>query len=237
MRNTFSKLLLLIMLGSGIFPSFAQDKDLSNSSYSRDSPIDNIKTISGKQIPVNQLDEFIRRAMDSVGMPGLSIAIINDAEIVYHRSFGVTNVETKEPVTAQGHGHEKGKITDAMQHGKSFGAGYSLHTEAVDYAGFLVEMIKSEHLNKELRDEMLKAQNEFPPDHELVATGQTGWGLGFARRATLYGMRYMHTGNNHDFQSYCCFYKEKKYGLVCFTNSDKIEPFYDRLGKFLEDEF
>ncbi len=37
--------------------------------------------------------------MNSIGIPGMSIAIINDAKIVYHNVFGVANTETKEKVT------------------------------------------------------------------------------------------------------------------------------------------
>lgn len=58
-----------------------------------------IKTLSGKEITVAEMDEFIKAQMDSLGIPGMSIAIINDAKIVYHRALGVTNIETKEKVT------------------------------------------------------------------------------------------------------------------------------------------
>lgn len=57
-----------------------------------------IKTVSGKNIEVENLDEVIKETMDSLGIAGLSIAIINNAEIVYHRVFGVKNLETNEPV-------------------------------------------------------------------------------------------------------------------------------------------
>jgi len=58
-----------------------------------------IKTLSGKEITVAEMDEFIKAQMDSLGIPGMSIAIINDGKIVYHRALGVTNVEAKEKVT------------------------------------------------------------------------------------------------------------------------------------------
>src|SRR5690349_1724041 len=57
-----------------------------------------IKTISGRNVKIKNLDKFIKTTMDSLQIPGLSIAIINDAEVVYHRLFGVKNIETKEPV-------------------------------------------------------------------------------------------------------------------------------------------
>ncbi|MCB0629861.1 MAG: serine hydrolase domain-containing protein [Saprospiraceae bacterium] len=338
-----------------------------------------IRTVEDKIITTDSLDAFIRQAMDDTGVPGLSIAIINDAGIVYHRTFGVTNLnsglrvtdstlfeaaslskplfayfvmkmvekgvldldapiypsiahimppeaidsasfdayqlitprmilchatgmpnwaegkpihiafppgtgfsysgeayqhlgaalgtllevgwqsrldsvfqkEVAEPLGLrnsfftwnehiEGHkasGHRQGKPTDAMEHGKAFGPGYSLHTEAYDYALFLTEMMKEKHLDKNLLAEMLLEQNKFTPDNELLKYGQTGWGLGFARRPTEHGLRYMHTGNNHDFQSYACFYKEGGYGLVLFINADTIEPFYELLGTYLGDKF
>lgn len=42
------------------------------------------------------MDQFLKTQMDSLELPGLSIAIFNDGKIVYHRALGVTNVNTKE---------------------------------------------------------------------------------------------------------------------------------------------
>ncbi len=60
-----------------------------------------IKTLSGREITAQEMDEYLKAQMDSLGLPGLSIAIINDARIVYHRALGVANVETKEEVTEE----------------------------------------------------------------------------------------------------------------------------------------
>ncbi len=334
-----------------------------------------ISTPKRKQITPQELDAFIKTAMKSSAIPGLSIAIINDKQVVYHRAFGVSHLGTKAAVDQQtlfeaaslskpifayfvmrlaekgivdldkplyqhlphpaidsaskaeyqritprmvlahttgfpnwsygkkiklahapgkgftysgeayqylaaaigtqlkvgwqarldsvfqeevakplglkntfftwnkytaehkATGHRRNKPTNAISQGKSFGAGYSLHTEAQDYAKFLLEMMDSQYLSKVSIQAMLKEQNRFPKNHKIRETGQTGWGLGFARKPMPYGMRYLHTGNNHDFQAYCHFYKNKSYGLVIFTNSDKMEAFYDLLGKFLGDEF
>lgn len=45
------------------------------------------------------LSEFIPRMMQHVGVPGLSIAVIGQGKIVWRRAFGVTSIETKEPIT------------------------------------------------------------------------------------------------------------------------------------------
>jgi CubicO group peptidase (beta-lactamase class C family) len=59
----------------------------------------NIKKGDGSPVSVSDLDAFVISQMDSLGIPGMSIAIVNDAKTVYHRALGVTNVDTKEKVT------------------------------------------------------------------------------------------------------------------------------------------
>jgi hypothetical protein len=55
-----------------------------------------IKRENGSYVSFSEMDEFLHSQMDSLGLPGLSIAVINDAETVYHRALGVTNVDTKK---------------------------------------------------------------------------------------------------------------------------------------------
>ncbi|WGQ11397.1 serine hydrolase domain-containing protein [Pedobacter gandavensis] len=59
-----------------------------------------LQTLSGAKIKVADLDKFIKHQMDSLDLPGLSFALINNGKVVYHRSLGVTNIETKEKVNA-----------------------------------------------------------------------------------------------------------------------------------------
>lgn len=147
-----------------------------------------------------------------------------------HTSFTWTDYIEAHKAT----GHQDGKVTDKLEHGKSFGAGYSLHSEAGDYARFLVAMLQQKGLQKELFEEMFKEQNHFKEDNPIrQETGQTGWSLGFARKPTDNGMMYLHTGNNHDFQAYCMILPEMDYGLVLFTNSDKMEALLKSLPELL----
>ncbi|PTS94259.1 serine hydrolase [Pedobacter sp. HMWF019] len=60
-----------------------------------------LQTLSGRKLNVEDLDKYIRKQMDSLAMPGLSFALINKGKVVYHRSYGVTNVETKLKVDDQ----------------------------------------------------------------------------------------------------------------------------------------
>lgn len=57
-----------------------------------------LQTLGGAKITPATLDKFIAKQMDSLGLPGLSFALINNGKVVYHRSIGVSNLETKEKV-------------------------------------------------------------------------------------------------------------------------------------------
>ena len=368
--------LLMLITSSMLSACTSGQRSVTANEYSK------ITTVSGRELGIESLDKFLIHVMDSLEIPGLSIAFINHNQIVYHRTLGVINLEMETPVTKRtifeaaslakplfayfvmkmveeevleldkpyfpvlqtilpeniyevvdsasldyyksitprmalchstgipnwvkgkpinipfqpgtgfsysgeayqhlgaalgtmivngwdyrldsviqqkvcipigmknsfyvwndqleeniAKGHKNGIVTKEVHRDKRVGPGYSLYSEAYDYALFLMEMMEPKNLGKKYVDEMLKEQNRFKPDNQLLEYGQTGWGLGFARRPTEYGMRYMHTGNNHDFQAYCAFYPEIKHGMVFFMNCDKIEPFYDALGPFIDDKF
>jgi CubicO group peptidase (beta-lactamase class C family) len=54
-----------------------------------------IVSAGGKKISAAEMDQFLQSQLDSIGMPGLSIAIISNGKIVYHRALGIANVDTK----------------------------------------------------------------------------------------------------------------------------------------------
>jgi len=60
-----------------------------------------IKTASGKIIANEDLQKFLKREMDSLGMPGLSLAIINDRKIVYHAALGMADIDSNKKVDDQ----------------------------------------------------------------------------------------------------------------------------------------
>jgi CubicO group peptidase (beta-lactamase class C family) len=122
--------------------------------------------------------------------------------------------------------------------GTTFFAYSSLHSEASEYAKFIIAMLKRKGLQPDSFDKMLKEHTHFKDDNPLKQEiGQTGWGLGFAQKVTEDYTMHMHTGNNHDFQAYAMFIPEKNYGLVVFTNSDKMIPFLTNLSKVLGPQF
>ncbi|MDX1471852.1 MAG: serine hydrolase domain-containing protein, partial [Flavobacteriaceae bacterium] len=305
---------------------------------------ESINGIGGEPIAINHLEGQIQRIMDSIEMPGLSIAIINDKKIAYHHNFGVGNIETKEAVSPESifegaslskplfayfvmkmveeelieldtplyqylehpgidekskedyklitarmvlshqtgfpnhsegkpislafkpgtgfqysgegyqyllaaigtikglgwgeefnqffekeineelgfnqtsflwnehfaenkvYGHKNGKPTNndtGEWNGKNFISYASIHSNAKDYAKFILAMLKRQGLQPETFNEMLSEQVHFDDDNPLkIEVGQTGWGLGFAQKKTEDGTMHLHTGNNHDFQAY-----------------------------------
>tara|TARA_B100001179_G_scaffold219599_1_gene193404 strand:- start:575 stop:1804 length:1230 start_codon:yes stop_codon:yes gene_type:complete len=60
-----------------------------------------IESASGVMIEVPTFDDFVDRKMSELEIPGLSIAVISDGQIIYDAAKGVANLETGEPVTRQ----------------------------------------------------------------------------------------------------------------------------------------
>ncbi|MBC2845091.1 serine hydrolase domain-containing protein [Winogradskyella flava] len=66
-------------------------------SCSKDS--DSIDSYLGIDIPKNSIDSYLDSKMTSYNIPGLSIAIINNGEVVYHKTKGYADIEHQKPVT------------------------------------------------------------------------------------------------------------------------------------------
>ncbi len=59
------------------------------------------ENLHGKSIKHKDIDSFIVKAMDSLKLPGLTMALIKNNKITYTGYFGVENTKTKTPVTEQ----------------------------------------------------------------------------------------------------------------------------------------
>lgn len=53
----------------------------------------------GPWIPSDSFVADLPRLMNVVSLPGLAMAVVEDAQVVWSRAFGVTNLETKARVT------------------------------------------------------------------------------------------------------------------------------------------
>lgn len=60
-----------------------------------------IKNLKGFEVPADSLNAFLKSRMDTLNIPGLSIAVINDSKVVYQHTFGYANLEKKLPVTGK----------------------------------------------------------------------------------------------------------------------------------------
>ena len=56
-----------------------------------------VKTLTGKAIPLSTVDLFVKKLIDSLEIPGISIAIISDSRIAWYKTMGIKN-EKKELV-------------------------------------------------------------------------------------------------------------------------------------------
>lgn len=172
-------------------------------------------------------DLFQKKVTNPLGMPH-STFVWNDY-IAEHKVYG----HDEDDGTPKHRVPSEGYWEDGV-----FSAYSSLHSEAKEYAQFVIAMLKKEGLKQETFEEMLKEHTHFDENNPLrKEVGQTGWGLGFAQKRTPEMTMHMHTGNNHDFQAYVMFVPEKKYGLVVFTNCAKMIQVVSGLSEILGPQF
>ena len=70
--------------------------------FSCNSKVENtIYTYDQQSISQSELDSFINHQLDSLNIPAISIAIINDSKTVYHRAIGVNHLVKKDPISEQ----------------------------------------------------------------------------------------------------------------------------------------
>lgn len=149
-------------------------------------------------------------------------------------SASISHAEGLARRKANGHvsGEPSGK--DWCCNGRDFMAAGGLHTEAFSYAMFLVAIMAGDGLSEAHIDEMLTAQIDVPSDAPVrVDDGVTGWGLGFAVRPSRYGPLNLHGGTNTGFRSAFLFQRNRGFGYVLFTNSDRGDELNVRLRELL----
>ncbi|MEM9363054.1 MAG: hypothetical protein AAGA43_10480 [Bacteroidota bacterium] len=58
-----------------------------------------IRLFDSSEVSSAHLTDFLNQQIDSLEIPGLSIAIINDAKVVYSKNIGYANLDTKKELT------------------------------------------------------------------------------------------------------------------------------------------
>ena len=318
-----------------------------------------IKNLNGKSISIHAIEDLLHEWLDTTDVPGLSLAIINDGQVSYHKTLGVVNIDSKEKVVPRtifeaaslskplfvylcmmavdqgildldkplyqytplkdleydsrhqlltarmvlahttglpnwrkegrplellfepnssfeysGEGYQylatvlahiyetdddgleelfqkklaiplgmetssfiptvqdldhkasphRDRVTMADEDINSeFGAAYSLHTNALDYAQWMKALIDGRLLSQSSRKDLFKPQVQLPADAPQRAQGVDSWTLGFAHVPLPFGLVYAHGGNNPGFSSLMVLSLEKEWGFVMFTNADQSD--------------
>ena len=58
-----------------------------------------IRTLNGTQLTAIDFEKKINLAMDSLQVQGMSIAVINNGNVVFNKGFGLSNIDSKKRVT------------------------------------------------------------------------------------------------------------------------------------------
>lgn len=86
--------LLIVLLGTGA------SSQVSAFAASVPAPEPPLRTSEPEEDIIADLEEYIPTLMDQEGIPGVAVALIRDGEVVWADGFGVVNIITGEPVTA-----------------------------------------------------------------------------------------------------------------------------------------
>lgn len=113
--------------------------------------------------------------------------------------------------------NENGKLISNIEDKNEFGAGYSIHSESIDFSGWMTAVMNKEMLSEESYQELLRPHSE-------VSSGLADvfYALGFFTLELPFSDKviYMHTGNNDGFTCWYALDTEKDWGFVVFTNSE-----------------
>ena len=129
---------------------------------------------------------------------------------------------------------ESGKVIDwkndywYKKGSKEFGAAYSIHSEPIDFAKWMIAVMDGKLLSEESYNELFKHHSELPN-----ASVKAFYTLGFNTVDKPYENIFFHSGNNDGFSCWYLLDKEKDWGFVFFTNSE----FGGKLGNDLIDLF
>ena len=61
----------------------------------------NISSYIGFDVPKLNIDRYLTEKMESLGIPGMSIAFINNGKVSYHKTYGYADVQNVIPVNDQ----------------------------------------------------------------------------------------------------------------------------------------
>ena len=123
---------------------------------------------------------------------------------------------------------ENGKNTaGTLKEFNGFSAAGGMRTNALSFANFIIALMDEKGLKKESFEEMFKIQSTVEDWSDI-----DHWGLGIGIKETPYGTRYIHSGDNGDYQSYFIMYRGRKSGWIFLTNSNRSDELFYSLESF-----
>ncbi len=131
--------------------------------------------------------------------------------------------------------YKEGNAVDSGFTNEAFGAAYGIHTEALDFAEWMIGVMDGKILQEESYQVLFSDQIQLPEDSENAQAGIKHWTLGFAKFNSPFGALYTHGGNNYGFTSGFGLLREQKWGIVYFTNANQVSEFGLELFAFLHE--
>lgn len=105
-------------------------------------------------------------------------------------------------------------------------AAFTLHTTALDYAKFIIAIMKGTGLKPESMSQMMTPQIRVEEKcincvhkHPGKLSDSISWGLGWGLQQLVQGDFFWHWGDNNGFKSYIAGLRREKKGIIIFTNS------------------
>ena len=114
------------------------------------------------------------------------------------------------------------------------GMAYSMHTEALEFTKFVLQLLNQKGLSATTYANMLSEHSPIPYEEgEPTPKYKEYMGESLAGRDSPFGPVFGHGGNNGDFRCLFEVYKDLNMGYVVFTNSSTAYPFLDKMKYFL----
>ncbi|HTE31835.1 MAG TPA: serine hydrolase [Chryseolinea sp.] len=114
------------------------------------------------------------------------------------------------------------------------GMAYSMHTEALEFTKFVLQLLEQKGLSAATYKNMLSERSPYVyEDGEEKPKYNEYMGESLGVRDSPFGLVFGHGGNNGDFRCQFEVYKESKNGFAIFTNSSTAYPLLDKMKYFL----
>lgn len=129
--------------------------------------------------------------------------------------------------------YKNGKRVQGKYANDTFGAAFSVHSEAKDFSIWLRALLNREGLSNESFTELFRDQVEINENNSTTLNGATAWTLGFGKYELGDDIFYGHGGNNFGYTSGFFIDRKNQFGAVIFTNADQVSDFVINAFRFL----